>query len=201
MKNRNRKHFLAFVLAVVLLFSVGAAGHADEKRPDKNKLPHMAELVVDENGVVADVIINGEKNERILRDTQLEGLLLEDALSALIDILLTGGDPNALSEAALVRAQDGDAESNGLLQLQYDLLAAQALSQRYGVEVPRKDAVAIALDHAAAVPEDIYLDKARLDREDGVLVWEVEFDLGGYEYEYEIDSVTGTVLKFDKDRD
>ena len=43
--------------------------------------------------------------------------------------------------------------------------------------------------------------KAKIDREDGSLVYEVEFLHNGIEYEYDIDSLTGAVLKVDKDMD
>ena len=39
------------------------------------------------------------------------------------------------------------------------------------------------------------------DQKDGRSVYEIEFKSGGYEYEYEIDTATGTILEFDKDWD
>ena len=41
----------------------------------------------------------------------------------------------------------------------------------------------------------------KIDREDGSLVYEVEFLHNGIEYEYDIDPLTGIVLKVDKDLD
>ena len=43
--------------------------------------------------------------------------------------------------------------------------------------------------------------KAKIDHEDGGLVYEVEFFHKGLEYEYDIDPRTGAILKVDKDRD
>ena len=43
--------------------------------------------------------------------------------------------------------------------------------------------------------------EAKLDTEDGVLVYEIEFEAGGYEYEYDIDAASGAVVKFEKERD
>ena len=43
--------------------------------------------------------------------------------------------------------------------------------------------------------------KCKLDYEDGVQVYDVEFKSGGYEYEYKIHAADGIVLKSEKDRD
>ena len=40
-----------------------------------------------------------------------------------------------------------------------------------------------------------------LDRDDGRLVYEIEFHVGRTEYDYEIDAASGTVLKADMDTD
>jgi uncharacterized membrane protein YkoI len=40
----------------------------------------------------------------------------------------------------------------------------------------------------------------KLDIENGVKVYDVEFYFGGYEYEYEINAVTGKVIKAEKDK-
>ena len=39
-----------------------------------------------------------------------------------------------------------------------------------------------------------------MDTSDGVMVYEVEFKAGGYEYDYEINASTGAVLKAEKER-
>ena len=43
--------------------------------------------------------------------------------------------------------------------------------------------------------------KCELDREHGSYVYEVEFDVGRMEYEYEIDAYTGAILKSEHDYD
>lgn len=43
--------------------------------------------------------------------------------------------------------------------------------------------------------------KAELDRDDGKTFYEIEFKSGGYEYDYEIDALTGAILDKDIDRD
>ena len=40
-----------------------------------------------------------------------------------------------------------------------------------------------------------------LDEERGIYHYDVDFKHGGYEYEYEINAVSGEIIKSDKDRD
>jgi uncharacterized membrane protein YkoI len=62
-------------------------------------------------------------------------------------------------------------------------------------------AQAIALTDAGLSESDVRKLKAKLDREDGVKVYEVEFKSGRMEYEYEIDPVSGAILKSDMEYD
>ena len=43
--------------------------------------------------------------------------------------------------------------------------------------------------------------EVELEREDGRMVYTVEFKAGGYEYEVEIDALTGEILDYDVERD
>lgn len=56
-----------------------------------------------------------------------------------------------------------------------------------------------AFDHAGVKAADATQVKCELDKDDGV--YEVEFKSGGVEYEYEINAVTGKVVKADRDMD
>lgn len=60
-------------------------------------------------------------------------------------------------------------------------------------------AKAAALSHAGVAAGDAWDMKCELDCDDGRYLYEVEFDAGGLEYEYEIDAETGTVLKAERD--
>ena len=58
-----------------------------------------------------------------------------------------------------------------------------------------------ALKHAGLSESNVTGLKVVLDREDGASIYEVEFKSAGYEYDYEIDAVKGTVLQSDKELD
>ena len=62
-------------------------------------------------------------------------------------------------------------------------------------------AVEQALTHASLSYDEISSLKTELDWDDGMMVYEVEFHAGGYEYEYEINAKTGNILKSEKERD
>lgn len=63
------------------------------------------------------------------------------------------------------------------------------------------NAKAIALAHAGLDSGSITAYECKLDREDGRMAYEIDFRCGGFEYEYEIDAVSGAVVKQDKDMD
>jgi len=81
--------------------------------------------------------------------------------------------------------QDGNTQSSG-----------QTTSQ-----ITPEKAKEIALNHAGVSSGNITGFKSELDFDNGVNVYELEFRAGGYEYDYEINAVTGAVLKADKELD
>ena len=62
-------------------------------------------------------------------------------------------------------------------------------------------AKAIALEHANLSEGDVRFLRAKLDKDDGIMIYEVSFRLGRTEYEYAIDAVTGDIIGYDIDRD
>jgi len=67
--------------------------------------------------------------------------------------------------------------------------------------IGRQAAIRAALAHAGFNEADVRRLKCELDREDGLMVYEIEFDKDGFEYDYDIDAKSGTVVKFKKERD
>ena len=84
----------------------------------------------------------------------------------------------------------------------------QQNSQQQSKPAPAEDgyigkeaAKAAALAHAGLSESQVSRMKCELDREDGRVVYEIEFKCDGMEYEYEIEASSGSVLKYDKERD
>lgn len=65
--------------------------------------------------------------------------------------------------------------------------------------LPRGDAIQIALRHAGLKQADICDLSCKLEEENGVMIYQVEFEHGQYEYEYEIDAKSGKILDVDID--
>lgn len=71
-----------------------------------------------------------------------------------------------------------------------------------GGVISEDEAVAAALAHVDLQQDQIdFMKKVELDYEHGRKIYEIEFYMGGFEYEFDIDANSGKVLKYKKDRD
>ena len=78
--------------------------------------------------------------------------------------------------------------------------ASGSQSASAGASISAEDAKAKALSHAGLSSGSVTFVKAELDRDDGRLVYDVEFYTADYkEYDYEIDAATGEVVSYDYD--
>ncbi len=77
-------------------------------------------------------------------------------------------------------------------------LAAASATDEYIGEARAKS---IALSDAGLSESGVRRLKAKLDREHGIMVYEVEFKNGRMEYEYEIDATSGAILQSDAEYD
>ena len=64
-----------------------------------------------------------------------------------------------------------------------------------------EEAKAIALAHAGFTAAEVQGLRAEYDVDDGVKMYEVEFRVDGWEYEFEIHAETGKILSWDKEYD
>ncbi|MCD8368528.1 MAG: PepSY domain-containing protein, partial [Clostridiales bacterium] len=62
-------------------------------------------------------------------------------------------------------------------------------------------AKSIAASHAGYSVSDVTFSKVKLDEDDGVAVYEIEFYKGNVEYEYEINATSGSILDYDSEVD
>lgn len=74
--------------------------------------------------------------------------------------------------------------------------ANQTASDSY---IGEESAWSIALTHAGLQESEISRKQIKLDLEDGIMVYEIEFHKGWTEYDYEINAVSGEIVKAEKD--
>ncbi len=65
--------------------------------------------------------------------------------------------------------------------------------------ITKEEAKAAALNHAGLNASDVKRIEIELDRERNGLVYEIDFDAGKYEYEYEINAENGKVIRSAKE--
>lgn len=57
----------------------------------------------------------------------------------------------------------------------------------------------LAVSAAGVLMDEVIFTKGELDEEEGRMVYELEFDEKGFEYDFHIDATTGEIIKFDKE--
>ena len=86
--------------------------------------------------------------------------------------------------------------------IEMNRLNDQEMEKVSGGTLTKDEALTNALEHAKLRKDQVdFVKKVELDYEHGRKVYEVKFYQGGFEYEFDIDAETGSVLKFEKDWD
>ncbi len=73
----------------------------------------------------------------------------------------------------------------------------QTIQSQY--KISKENAKEIAFKHSGVKEADTTNLKIKLDLEDGVAVYEVEFNVGKKEYDYDIHATKGTIISYDVD--
>ena len=83
-----------------------------------------------------------------------------------------------------------------------NMLNDKDLEKVAGGTLTQDQALAKALEHAQLRKDQLdFVKRAEMDYEHGRKVWEIKFYQGGFEYEFDIDAESGTILKYEKDWD
>lgn len=118
----------------------------------------------------------------------------------------------SLGKAALIQevtAQDPTLKLSDLAPLSVNEIALIAQSRQLQSQsvtqtgaasdkscIGQDAALSIALTHAGLTSDQIYELEVELDSEDGTMVYEIEFEAAGEEYEYDINAHSGQVVKY-----
>lgn len=105
-----------------------------------------------------------------------------------------------------VNAASGDVIHHKTENMQNAQNAQNAANNNGAVDRPAADlsmtdAKAIALAHAGLSEAEVVWKDCELEKEHGLLVYEIDFEANGYEYEYLINAESGDILEADKERD
>lgn len=92
-----------------------------------------------------------------------------------------------------IHAKDGTIRERSSEKLE----TAKPSSNYIGVDSAKNT----ALNHAGLSASSVTFTKTKLENDDGISVYEIEFRQGQMEYEYTIDATKGTILEWDKDYD
>ena len=96
----------------------------------------------------------------------------------------------------VIRKHDRDVENHSIPKEKGNGNAVSA-----GAYIGEEKAKSIALAHAKLAESEVSRMKVSLDREDGKIVYEVEFQKGKMEYQYDIDAINGEILEWEHDDD
>ena len=171
----NKRNLKAFCL-ILALSSAVLAGCARKNPPAQTSA--AAQSSVDLNAVL----------NNLAEDPEISEALSKAAANAATDPALE----QALSEAAndpRVQQAVSEADSEAVSE------AAAGIPQSAAAVLSEEQALNAALRHAGVKAEDISGLKIKPDYENGRQVFELEFHVGQTEYEYDIDTLTGDILK------
>lgn len=177
--------------AVFVLNLAAKDGSLDAKELAKMKVSEIASLVVQKGIDIRDIVDYDSDDsiweniadaiEDIDEDAREKGIATSAAVenSTAVD---TTPQPAPTQPAATVAPATTAAQSNNTVG---DI----------GIEKAKE----IAMSHAGVSAGSVSFVKAKLDTEDGVKVYDIEFYSGNVEYDYEINAATGAIVSFDQD--
>lgn len=209
------KRKLTVVLTLLLVLSLaGCATSAPASNPNENKTPHILtkaevqEIVFTHANVKAADVVDlevelDEEDGKIYYDLEFDHKDQEhdyrvDALSG--KILYNKTEPKDIVQQPVETppAENPPAEQKPAETTPEETKPQTSTTKKKIGVTAAKNA---AFKHANVKSSDAWDVEVDLDTENGKLVYEVSFDAGGYDYDYDIDAYTGNVIRSEKERD
>ena len=205
------KRVLTVVVSLLLIFSlVGCVPSTPASNADENTTPHIltkeeVKQIVFTHAKVEEAAVSelevdlDEEDGAIFYDLEFDHENTEydyrvDALTG--KILYDKAEPK---EAIPQSAEPQPEETKPAEQKPAETKPASTTTTKNKIGVTK--AKNAAFTHAGVKSSDAWDVEVDLDTENGKLVYEVSFDAGGYEYDYDIDAYTGKVLNHKKEKD
>ena len=177
--------------AVFVLNLAAKDASLDAKELAKMKVSEIASLVVQKGIDIRDIV-----------DYDFDDSIWENIADAIEDID-EDARKNAFSTSAAVENSTAAATTPQPAPTQPAATVAPATtvaqSNNTVGDIGIEKAKEIAMSHAGVSAGSVSFVKAKIDTEDGVKVYDIEFYSGNAEYDYEINSATGAIVSFDQD--
>ena len=172
--------------AVFVLNLAAKDGSLDAKELAKMKVSEIASLVVQKGIDIRDIV-----------DYDSDDSIWENIADAIEDIDEDAREKGIATSAAV---ENNTAAATTAAQPQpAATTAVQPKANNTSGDIGVEKAKEIAMSHAGVSAGSLSFVKAKLDYEDGVKVYDIEFYSGNVEYDYEINAATGAIVSFDQD--
>ena len=181
--------------AVFVLNLAAKDSSLDAKELAKMKVSEIASLVVQKGIDIRDIV-----------DYDSDDSIWENIADAIEDIDEDAREKGIATSAAVENStasattpQTAPTQPAATQAAPEATTAAQAKSNNASGDIGIEKANEIAISHAGLSSGSVSFVKAKIDHEDGVKVYDIEFYSGNVEYDYEINAATGTIVSFDQD--
>lgn len=183
-----KKQFLMFTAAAMLVAALAGCGQSTQK--SSAQMGYIGEDAAKNMAVTAAQVDAANATFTTASLDEKDGIVYYE-----VDFTADGTDYRYAIDAmtgAVIESNSGAAQTDGTN-------TASTTTQTGAVDEAK--AKQIALDHAGVSESDTSFLMAKLDRDDGVQVYDVEFYVAatGSEYDYEIDAATGEIRSYDYD--
>lgn len=214
MKYKSKSEILALASAIVITFTACAGSPADSGSfaPSTVGEPNSAAFISSANGSSTAVSAAESTNNTGSADTWTD-IGLEAAKAAALDHAGIAEADASFTEAKR-EYDDGRVEYDieftaNAKHYEYEISAADGTVLEFSSKaipdptglISEARAKELALAHAGFSEDQVTFTKCKLDYDDGVTKYEVEFTANGVEYEIEINAKTGEILKSEIDQD
>lgn len=154
----------------------------------------LEELIalIDEAGYFVEEV-EGESRQIIL-ELESGSILPEDNFLEVLAMNIQNAVTNLSTDADVVKAENSDQKED--LEVEETKADKKAQKENY---IGMGRAKEIALNHAGVQASQVRWDDAEFDIDNDVPHYELEFDVGQNEYEYDVHAVSGNVIKFEQD--
>lgn len=221
-KSALTKRIVFLLLAVALFCSISAGAFAvqyakpvnvkisrDASDKEKNVTAQLRPSFTETTQPTSSANSNNYIGERKAKSIALNHAGIEESAVTFLGCKLDYDDGRAEYDVEFFKGNteydyEIDAESGTILSYDYDVESYTPPSSKNFSStsyIGEQKAKSIALSHAGVSSKDATRMQCKLDRDDGQMVYEVEFEVGRTEYEYEIDAISGTIYQSEKEFD